>query len=69
MKSIFKLKLTDFISVVQASQQFHIPVPLITLLSCGKTSPGKLCLLEEIILVPKTGQKVKQVFTHDITLS
>uniref|UniRef100_A0A3P9BAS5 phosphopyruvate hydratase n=1 Tax=Maylandia zebra TaxID=106582 RepID=A0A3P9BAS5_9CICH len=33
--------------------QFHIPVSLVTLLSCGKTSPGKLNLLEEVILIPK----------------
>ncbi|XP_077586283.1 enolase 4 isoform X2 [Stigmatopora nigra] len=40
---------------------FHIPVCLVTLLSCGKTSPGKLNLLEEVILVPNPGQQVKQV--------
>uniref|UniRef100_A0A8C2YZA6 phosphopyruvate hydratase n=1 Tax=Cyclopterus lumpus TaxID=8103 RepID=A0A8C2YZA6_CYCLU len=36
-----------------APAQFHIPVPLVTLLSCGKTCPGKLSLLEEVILIPK----------------
>ncbi|XP_068584209.1 enolase 4 isoform X2 [Cebidichthys violaceus] len=39
---------------------FHIPVPLVTLLSCGKTSPGKLSLLKEVILIPKAGQRVKE---------
>uniref|UniRef100_A0A3B4F5P0 Enolase 4 n=1 Tax=Pundamilia nyererei TaxID=303518 RepID=A0A3B4F5P0_9CICH len=43
--------------------QFHIPVSLVTLLSCGKTSPGKLNLLEEVILIPKVGQQVKQIIT------
>ncbi|XP_061545590.1 enolase 4 isoform X3 [Phycodurus eques] len=41
--------------------RFHIPVSLVTLLSCGKTSPGKLNLLEEVILIPNAGQQVKQV--------
>ncbi|XP_035461193.2 enolase 4 isoform X3 [Scophthalmus maximus] len=45
----------------EAPAKFHIPVSLVTLLSCGKASPGKLSLLEEILLVPKAGQRVKQV--------
>ncbi|KAJ4948163.1 hypothetical protein JOQ06_019703 [Pogonophryne albipinna] len=48
--------------------QFHIPVPLITLLSCGKTSTGKLSLLEEVILIPKAGQQVKQIITKTLEL-
>ncbi|XP_024862873.1 enolase 4 [Kryptolebias marmoratus] len=52
----------------KAPKQFHIPVPLVTLLSCGKTSPGKLCLLEEIILVPRMGQKVKQTIRRTLEL-
>lgn len=48
---------------IQALTQFHIPVSLVTLLSCGKNSPGKLNLLEEVILIPKAGQWVKQVLT------
>uniref|UniRef100_A0A3B5AL77 phosphopyruvate hydratase n=1 Tax=Stegastes partitus TaxID=144197 RepID=A0A3B5AL77_9TELE len=47
----------------EAPTQFHIPVSLVTLLSCGKTSPGKLNLLKEVILIPKVGQRVKQVIT------
>ncbi|XP_061819947.1 enolase 4 isoform X4 [Nerophis lumbriciformis] len=39
---------------------FHMPVPLVTLLSCGKTSTGKLKLLEEVILIPKVGDQLKQ---------
>ncbi|KAM9808711.1 enolase 4 [Syngnathus typhle] len=42
---------------------FHVPVPLVTLLSCGKMCPGKLNLLEEVILIPNAGQQVKQIIT------
>uniref|UniRef100_A0A672YRK1 phosphopyruvate hydratase n=1 Tax=Sphaeramia orbicularis TaxID=375764 RepID=A0A672YRK1_9TELE len=45
----------------QMPSQIHVPVSLVTLMSCGRTSPGKLNLLEEIILVPKAGQRVRQV--------
>uniref|UniRef100_A0A3B4Y3T4 Enolase 4 n=1 Tax=Seriola lalandi dorsalis TaxID=1841481 RepID=A0A3B4Y3T4_SERLL len=49
--------------------QFYIPVSLVTLLSCGKKSAGKLSLLEEIILIPKAGQRVKQVLTTPTHIS
>ncbi|XP_075933184.1 enolase 4 [Anarhichas minor] len=52
----------------KAPAQFHIPVPLVTLLSCGKTSPGKLILLKEVILIPKAGQRVKQIITMTLEL-
>ncbi|XP_060942850.1 enolase 4 [Limanda limanda] len=48
--------------------QFHIPIPMVTLLSCGKASPGKLSLLEEVILIPKAGQRVKQIITMTLEL-
>ncbi|XP_041865745.1 enolase 4 isoform X2 [Melanotaenia boesemani] len=44
-------------------KQFHVPVSMVTLLCCGRTSPGKLSLLEEVILIPKVGQTVKQTIT------
>ncbi|XP_035986563.1 enolase 4 [Fundulus heteroclitus] len=44
-------------------QQFHVPVPWITLIKCGKKSAGKLCLLEEVILISKVKQPVKQSIT------
>ncbi|XP_074501738.1 enolase 4 isoform X3 [Sebastes fasciatus] len=50
----------------EAPTQFHMPVSLVTLLSCGKTSPGKLSLLEEVILIPRAGQRVKQVLTTHV---
>ncbi|XP_035461190.2 enolase 4 isoform X1 [Scophthalmus maximus] len=52
----------------EAPAKFHIPVSLVTLLSCGKASPGKLSLLEEILLVPKAGQRVKQTITMTLEL-
>ncbi|XP_032397887.1 enolase 4 isoform X1 [Etheostoma spectabile] len=53
---------------IEVPTQFHIPVSLVTLLSCGKTSPGKLSLLEEVILIPKSGQRVKQIVTMTLEL-
>ncbi|XP_061819982.1 enolase 4 isoform X8 [Nerophis lumbriciformis] len=47
---------------------FHMPVPLVTLLSCGKTSTGKLKLLEEVILIPKVGDQLKQIITMAMQL-
>ncbi|XP_071370895.1 enolase 4 [Centroberyx affinis] len=52
----------------EVQTEFHVPVSLVTLLSCGKTSPGKLNLLEEIILIPKTGQQVKEIITMALEL-
>ncbi|KAK9542002.1 hypothetical protein VZT92_002006 [Zoarces viviparus] len=52
----------------KAPAQFHIPVPLVTLLSCGKTSPGKLSLLKEVILIPKAGQRAKETITMTLEL-
>ncbi|KAL0964393.1 hypothetical protein UPYG_G00323220 [Umbra pygmaea] len=46
----------------------HIPVPLVTVLSCGKLSPGKLNLLEEVIMIPKAGQRLKQILTTVLEL-
>ncbi|XP_051279731.1 enolase 4 isoform X2 [Dicentrarchus labrax] len=52
----------------EAPTQFHIPVSLVTLLSCGKNSPGKLSLLEEVILIPKAEQPVRQIITMTLEL-
>uniref|UniRef100_A0A3P9Q0A6 phosphopyruvate hydratase n=1 Tax=Poecilia reticulata TaxID=8081 RepID=A0A3P9Q0A6_POERE len=66
-KSGAKIKgmpLYKYISALKNQKEpahFHVPVPWISLLSCGKKSPGKLCLLEEIILISKVGHPVKQV--------
>ncbi|XP_069756138.1 enolase 4 isoform X2 [Narcine bancroftii] len=40
--------------------EMRMPLPLISLLDCGKTSGGKLRLLKEVIAVPKPGRNYKQ---------
>nr|XP_005995799.1 PREDICTED: enolase-like protein ENO4 [Latimeria chalumnae] len=39
---------------------FSMPWPMVTLMDCGKSSPGKLNLMKEVIVVPKPGLKLKQ---------
>ncbi|XP_038593729.1 enolase 4-like isoform X1 [Micropterus salmoides] len=67
---IYSIPLYKYIAALnrKAPTQFHIPVPLVTLLSCGKNSPGKLNLLEEVILIPKVGQRVRQIITMTLEL-
>ncbi|XP_032408463.1 enolase 4 [Xiphophorus hellerii] len=65
------MPLYKYISALKNQKEpahFHVPVPWITLLSCGKKSPGKLCLLEEIILISKVGHPVKQSVTLALEL-
>ncbi|XP_076833813.1 enolase 4 isoform X2 [Brachyhypopomus gauderio] len=45
----------------QAQVSVPLPTPLLTLLSCGKTSAGKLNLLEEIILLPTAPYTARQI--------
>ncbi|KAJ8359614.1 hypothetical protein SKAU_G00161390 [Synaphobranchus kaupii] len=44
----------------QFSGEIHMPLPMVTLLSCGKRSPGKLNLMEEVIVIPKAGQAIRE---------
>ncbi|XP_071985621.1 enolase 4 isoform X2 [Engystomops pustulosus] len=44
----------------QPSSELMIPTPLISLLSCGKSSPGKLNLMKEILLIPRPGMTMAQ---------
>ncbi|XP_026141506.1 enolase 4 isoform X2 [Carassius auratus] len=48
------------VRVPQAQSEMHLPVPMITILSCGKNSVGKLNLLEEVILMPSSSQRVRE---------
>ncbi|KAJ8418290.1 hypothetical protein AAFF_G00139990 [Aldrovandia affinis] len=48
--------------------EIDVPLPMVTLLSCGKASPGKLNLMEEVIVIPKGGQTVKQFFAMVLEL-
>ncbi|KAK7142493.1 hypothetical protein R3I94_011991 [Phoxinus phoxinus] len=54
--------------VQQAQNEMHLPVPMITILSCGKNSVGKLNLLEEVILMPSFSQGVREVIGMGLEL-
>ncbi|XP_019358437.1 PREDICTED: enolase 4 isoform X2 [Gavialis gangeticus] len=41
-------------------KEMTLPQPMVTLLSCGKSSPGKVKLMKEVMLIPPTGLTVKQ---------
>ncbi|XP_019411527.1 PREDICTED: enolase 4 isoform X1 [Crocodylus porosus] len=41
-------------------KEMTLPRPMVTLLSCGKSSPGKVKLMKEVMLIPPTGLTVKQ---------
>ncbi|XP_062987648.1 enolase 4 [Elgaria multicarinata webbii] len=41
-------------------KELAMPLPMITILSCGKSSPGKLNLMKEVMLIPPTWSTVKQ---------
>ncbi|XP_018580501.1 enolase 4 isoform X1 [Scleropages formosus] len=45
----------------QSLKNVEMPIPMVTLLNCGKTSPGKLNLVEEVIVIPVAGQRVRQI--------
>ncbi|XP_029963276.1 enolase 4 [Salarias fasciatus] len=48
--------------------RFQVPVCLVPLLRCGKTSPGKLSLLKEVLLIPTGGQRVREIITMTLEL-
>ncbi|KAG1972732.1 enolase [Pimephales promelas] len=54
--------------VQQTQNGMHLPVPMITILSCGKNSVGKLNLLEEVILMPSLSQTVREVIGMGLEL-
>ncbi|XP_043118136.1 enolase 4 isoform X2 [Puntigrus tetrazona] len=56
------------VRVPQAQSEMHLPVPMITILSCGKNSVGKLNLLEEVILIPSSSQRVREVIGMGLEL-
>ncbi|XP_053889412.1 enolase 4 isoform X1 [Malaclemys terrapin pileata] len=41
-------------------KELTVPLPMVTLLSCGKSSSGKLKLMKEVMLIPPTELTVKQ---------
>eukprot|EP00079_Xenopus_tropicalis_P027267 XP_012821502.1 PREDICTED: enolase 4 isoform X2 [Xenopus tropicalis] len=40
--------------------EFFMPTPMISILSCGTSSPGKLNLMKEVLIIPQTGLTVQQ---------
>ncbi|KAK6487639.1 enolase 4-like [Huso huso] len=46
----------------QMMKDIQMPIPMISLLSCGKSSPGKLNLMKEVIVIPKPGLTFRQSF-------
>nr|XP_058154296.1 enolase 4 isoform X5 [Dasypus novemcinctus] len=41
-------------------KKLTVPLPMVSLLSCGKSSPGKLNLMKEVICIPHPGLTAKQ---------
>lgn len=57
------IPLYSHIAVLKQQQpppEVVIPTPLISVLSCGKSSPGKLNLMREIMVIPKPGTTMAQ---------
>ncbi|XP_034296114.1 enolase 4 isoform X2 [Pantherophis guttatus] len=44
----------------QKPKELVMPLPMITVLNCGKSSPGKLNLMKEVMLIPPAWLTVKQ---------
>uniref|UniRef100_A0A670Y7I4 Enolase 4 n=1 Tax=Pseudonaja textilis TaxID=8673 RepID=A0A670Y7I4_PSETE len=61
------IPLYSYIALLKHDQKMPkelvMPLPMITVLNCGKTSPGKLNLIKELMLIPPTWLTVKQVRT------
>ncbi|XP_060096827.1 enolase 4 isoform X3 [Heteronotia binoei] len=48
------------IALIKHNQELIMPLPMITLLSSGKSSPGKLNLMKEVMFIPPAWLTVKQ---------
>ncbi|XP_077205998.1 enolase 4 isoform X2 [Paroedura picta] len=48
------------IGLMKHNQELPMPSPMITLLSCGKSSPGKLNLMKELMFIPPAWLTIKQ---------
>ncbi|KAJ7325238.1 hypothetical protein JRQ81_018258 [Phrynocephalus forsythii] len=44
----------------EISKELAMPLPMMTILSCGKSSPGRLNLMKEVMLIPPTWLTFKQ---------
>uniref|UniRef100_A0A8C3RKL7 Enolase 4 n=1 Tax=Chelydra serpentina TaxID=8475 RepID=A0A8C3RKL7_CHESE len=54
------------LALMKHNQELTVPLPMVTLLSCGKSSSGKLKLMKEVMLIPPTELTVKQVLLLEI---
>uniref|UniRef100_A0A8C6X7D8 Enolase 4 n=1 Tax=Naja naja TaxID=35670 RepID=A0A8C6X7D8_NAJNA len=62
------IPLYSYIALLKHDQKMPkelvMPLPMITVLNCGKSSPGKLNLMKELMLIPPTWLTVKQALTR-----
>ncbi|XP_032081493.1 enolase 4 [Thamnophis elegans] len=62
------LPLYSYIALLKHDQKMPkelvMPLPMITILNCGKSSPGKLNLMKEVMLIPPVWLTVKQAITR-----
>ncbi|XP_026523104.1 enolase 4 [Notechis scutatus] len=62
------IPLYSYIALLKHDQKMPkelvMPLPMITVLNCGKSSPGKLNLIKELMLIPPTWLTVKQALTR-----
>ncbi|XP_069835789.1 enolase 4 isoform X2 [Dendropsophus ebraccatus] len=58
--ALLDIPLHSHIAALKQQPEQAIPAPLISLLSCGKSSPGKLNLMKEIMVIPKPGTTAAQ---------
>nr|XP_008113022.1 PREDICTED: enolase 4 isoform X2 [Anolis carolinensis] len=52
----------------EAPKELAVPLPMITVLSCGKSSPGKLNLMKEVMLIPPAWLTVKQAIKRCLNI-
>ncbi|KAM3913257.1 LOW QUALITY PROTEIN: enolase 4 [Leptodactylus fuscus] len=62
LRALQEIPLYSHIAGLKQQQQpppeLALPTPLISVLSCAKSSPGKLNLMKEILVIPKPGTEV-----------
>ncbi|XP_063047137.1 enolase 4 [Engraulis encrasicolus] len=52
----------------QVAGDVHMPFPMVPVLSCGKASPGKLNLLDEVLVIPAAANTLRQKITTVVHL-
>ncbi|XP_067156393.1 enolase 4 isoform X2 [Apteryx mantelli] len=54
------LKQDQYSQLQDSPKEMTVPLPMVSLLNCGKFSPGKLKLMKEIMLIPPVQLSLKQ---------